>query len=191
MRLKQLLRSVYAWLGFLVMPWIIAIGLTGFYLNHEDAVLAVIASDEVDFSSFERLPANAKADEKSAMDLAAALWPGAAPAVPEVIDYHGEPAYSLNFEANQLILLQASGYYFLKTPYTRTAYRADGTYYHTKYYWSRIFTGVPRAWLVGEEAGHTDRRPRGPRHGGFRSFGHLPVPLAALPPLVRQKAPAG
>ena len=32
------LRTVHTWLGVLVVPWIIIIGATGFYLNHSKGI---------------------------------------------------------------------------------------------------------------------------------------------------------
>jgi hypothetical protein len=41
-RALRLLRTVHAWMGIFLFPWVIAIGATGFYLNHAKIILSVI-----------------------------------------------------------------------------------------------------------------------------------------------------
>ena len=148
MKLMQWLRSIHGWLGIMILPWVIALGLTGFYLNHGDAVMALIGVVELNFNTFELLPGDDMVDEKTAMALAAAYWPGKTFAAPEVINIHGESAFSYKQGENQLIVLVSSGYYFYRTPYTRQAFKPDGTRIDTKYYWSRIFKEFHvRGWL--------------------------------------------
>ena len=36
------LRTLHSWLGVVVLPWVIIFGISGFYLNHPDAVRAVL-----------------------------------------------------------------------------------------------------------------------------------------------------
>jgi len=38
--LERKLRVVHGWLGAIILPWIVLAGLTGFYMNHKDAVIA-------------------------------------------------------------------------------------------------------------------------------------------------------
>ena len=49
-RVLRSLRLVHSWLGVLVLPWIVLFGLTGFYLNHERAVLSLLPDGAYDES---------------------------------------------------------------------------------------------------------------------------------------------
>lgn len=148
MKLMQWLRSIHGWLGIMILPWVIALGLTGFYLNHGDAVMLLFGSGELDFNTFELLPGDEMVDEKTARDLATRYWPGKTFAAPQVIDFHGESAYSFKEAGDQLIVLVSSGYYFYRTPFTRQAFKPGGTLFDTKYYWPRIFKEIHvRGWL--------------------------------------------
>jgi hypothetical protein len=148
MKLMQWLRSIHGWLGILILPWVIALGLTGFYLNHGNMVMALIGSGELDFSTFELLPGDEMVPEQTAVALAAAYWPGKNMGSPEIVDYHGESAYSFKDRDDELIVLVSSGYYFWKTAYTRKAYKPDGTRLETKIYWPRVFKEFHvRGWL--------------------------------------------
>lgn len=137
MKLLQWLRSIHGWLGILILPWIIALGLTGFYLNHGDAVMSLIGSGELDFGTFELLPGDEMVPEPAAMALAATFWPGKSLGAPEIVNYHGEQAYAFKDRDDELIVLVSSGYYFWKTAYARKAYKPDGTRIDTKIYWPR------------------------------------------------------
>lgn len=151
MKLMQWLRSIHGWLGILILPWIIALGLTGFYLNHGDAVLSLIGSGELDFQTFELLPGEQVVEEKTALAIAAAYWPARTFTAAGVIDYHDESAYSLKAGEEELIVLLSSGYYFYKTAYTRKAFKPDGTRIDTKVYWPRIFKEFHvKGWLGGK-----------------------------------------
>jgi len=38
MKLLFAIRKMHGWLGFIILPWIVAYGQTGFYLNHSRLV---------------------------------------------------------------------------------------------------------------------------------------------------------
>jgi hypothetical protein len=55
-RALRLLRTVHAWMGIFIFPWVIVIGATGFYLNHGKLILSVIEGPEYVESRFDEWP---------------------------------------------------------------------------------------------------------------------------------------
>ncbi len=147
-RVLRLLRTVHSWLGIVIFPWIVAIGATGFYLNHERAILPLIAAADYDESRFERWPGAAPAGREAAVAVAAAVWPGET--VSEVLErtYHGRPVFELVMPPGRVIVVKPTGHYFVKTAYTRRTYAPDGTLLHRKVYWDTVLKRLHvRGWL--------------------------------------------
>lgn len=153
MQLFRLLRTVHGWLGVLMLPWIVTIGFTGFYLNHPKAVLAFAGEDTLDAKAFPPLPASVVVDEAYALAVVARYWPQDTATAIEDGAYHGMPSYLIDTTDRQVIVAKPSGYIFAKTDYTRRTYAPDGKLVDTKYYWKRIFKEFHvRGWL-GKAAG--------------------------------------
>mgnify|MGYP006204029133 CR=1 FL=1 len=43
----RLLKTIHSWLGVIVLPWVLIIGLTGLFLNHEGLVMGVLLSGAI------------------------------------------------------------------------------------------------------------------------------------------------
>ena len=52
----RLLKTVHGWLGVFVLPWVIIIGLTGLYLNHERLVMGLLEGEGYDEAQFDAWP---------------------------------------------------------------------------------------------------------------------------------------
>ncbi|MFN3280590.1 MAG: hypothetical protein ACK40I_02810 [Tabrizicola sp.] len=52
----RLLKTVHGWLGVIVLPWVIVIGLTGLFLNHEKLVMGWLEGEGYDEAQFDRWP---------------------------------------------------------------------------------------------------------------------------------------
>ena len=150
MILMQWLRSIHGWLGLFVMPWIVLIGFTGFYLNHPQPILAVFERAEIDDGAFPSAPAGTAVDEAYALKVAESLLPGEALGAASREPYHGRPALFIRAAGHEIIVQIASGYYFDKTEYGRAAYDRDGNRIHSKIYWGRVLKEFHvRGWLGG------------------------------------------
>jgi hypothetical protein len=153
MRLFRLFRTIHGWLGVLMLPWIVAIGFTGFYLNHPRAVLAFAGEDTLDAKALPPLPASVVVDEAYALAVVARYWPQDIATTIADGAYHGMPSYLIDTTDRQVIVAKSSGYIFAKTDYTRRTYAPDGRLVDTKYYWKRVFKEFHvRGWL-GKAAG--------------------------------------
>ena len=69
------LRFFHSWLGIIVLPWIIVIGATGFYLNHSRTILSWIENAPYDESSFADWTNGPPLNRAQAQITADAIWP--------------------------------------------------------------------------------------------------------------------
>jgi len=149
----RVLRTIHSWLGIFVFPWIVAIGATGFYLNHERAILPLFETAQYDESQFALWPGAVPATRDSAMAVAAAVWPGETPTEVLERDYHGHPSFEIVLPSGRVIVTQPTGHYFVKTGFTRRTYAPDGTLLHSKIYWASVFKRLHVTGWLGRGLG--------------------------------------
>jgi hypothetical protein len=152
-RVLRLFRTILGWIGIFVFPWVIVIGATGFYLNHAQAVLAVLEGPKYDESRFDEWPGTEPVTSEMAHAIAMTIWPGEI--IEKVIetDYHGRPSFEFRKASGRIVVTRPTGHYFVKTDYTRRTYAPDGALLHSKTYWGAIFKGVHRAGWLGRGLG--------------------------------------
>lgn len=142
------LRSLHGWLGFLLLPWIIAIGATGFYLNHARTVLNWIEPENFEESTLADWPGAGPLDSDAAAVIAAQYWPEEPLPEPTWERYHGFDAYQFERPSGDVVVAQQTGHYYVKSDFRRTTYAPDGTKVHSKIYWSTVFKRIhTRGWL--------------------------------------------
>jgi len=151
--LLRLLRQIHSWLGIIVVPWIIIIGFTGFYLNHSRAVLSLIEAAPYDESQFADWPGAAPVDFARALGIANSIWPEEPIEKTETGTYHDKPSFIFRKDSGRLIVTQQTGHYFVKTRYTRTTFAPDGTQLHKRIYWGRIFGQLHEDGWIGGKLG--------------------------------------
>ena len=142
------LRSLHGWLGVILLPWIIAIGATGFYLNHARMILDVIEPAKFEESSLREWAGTAPVDLEAAVLIAGRYLPDVPLPEAERVDYHGFAAYQFEHDDGSVIVARDTGHYWVKTDFTRKTFAPDGTEVHSKIYWSTIFKRIhTRGWF--------------------------------------------
>ncbi len=138
MKLMQLLKSIHGWLGVLLLPWVVVIGLTGFYLNHGRLVDAYLPSQEIDENSFAQLAT--PLDEPGAITVAQKYITDGSLNEYDVTDYHDRPAIIFKLSRRDEFIVDVnSGYSFHKTGYRRVTRDQSGAVIDTKIYWGGLF----------------------------------------------------
>ena len=144
----KILRISHAWLAIVVLPWVLMIGLTGFYLNHSKAILKLIEPTGFDEALFANWPDSVEATRDSALALAETIWSNEEVTKFVSKAYHDRPSYIMDMRSGQVIVSRATGHYFVKYGFTRETYAPDGTLLHSKKYWGSIFKTLhTRGWL--------------------------------------------
>jgi hypothetical protein len=145
----RLLKTVHGWLGVIVLPWVIIIGLTGLYLNHQRLVMGLLESARYDEAQFDAWPDPQPMTVAAAQALVEALVPGEAASQDGDTTYHGREAAIFNVGKTQVIVALQTGHYWIKTDLRRVTYAPDGTVLETKIYWESIFKRLhERGWLT-------------------------------------------
>ena len=144
----RLLKTVHGWLGVIVLPWVIVIGLTGLFLNHERLVMGWLESDGYDEAGFDAWPGAKALTLAEAEGRAAAAVPGRTLTPLDDKTYHGRPAAVFEAQGTQVIVALGTGHYWVKTDYSRTTHAPDGTVLERKIYWESILKRLhERGWL--------------------------------------------
>ncbi len=152
-RVLKFLRTIHAWTGIFIFPWIILIALTGFYLNHSKGILALIMPPAYDESGFADWPGAKQADQTSALALAATVWPEESAEGVVQKDYHKRPSFIVEKPSGKVIVNQATGHYFVKTSFTNKTYAPDGTLLDSKIYWGSLFKTLHTRGWAGQRFG--------------------------------------
>lgn len=142
------LRNLHGWLGFVLLPWIIVIGATGFYLNHARTILDWIEPAQFEESSLADWAGAGLVDGGAATEIAAQYWPQMPLPGATHVSYHGFAAYEFKGSGLRVIVAEETGHYYVKTDFTRTTFAPDGTQVHKKIYWSTLFKRIhTRGWF--------------------------------------------
>jgi hypothetical protein len=145
----RVLKTVHGWLGVFVLPWVIIIGLTGLFLNHEGLVLRVLEGEGFDEAQFDTWPDPKPMTVAEARALAERLYSGQTPTLDNDTAYHGRMASILNLPGAQVIVALKTGHYWIKTDFHRETHAPDGTVLDAKTYWGSILKRLHvRGWLT-------------------------------------------
>ncbi len=146
-KLLKFFRVTHGWLGLIVFPWVFAIGLTGLYLNHSSLVLGWIGSTDYDESRFSEWP-DQEISIGQALEIAKTIWPGEGIEGVKDEPYHNLSSFIFTKDSGQIIIIQATGHYFVKTNLTRRTFAPNGALLHKKIYWGSAFKWLHvRGWL--------------------------------------------
>lgn len=136
------LRTIHGWLGFFVMPWIIVIGLTGFYLNHSKTIYEMLPNGSYDEKLMDEWLVTAPVSAATALKLASTIWPNEAVISTTEETYHQRPSYVIEKDSGRIIVTKATGHFWVKSEFTRLTFNPDGALLNKKRYWSNIFKAI-------------------------------------------------
>jgi hypothetical protein len=152
-RFLRICRTMHSWLGALVMPWVLIIGATGFYLNHAQSVLELLGQTELsqsDLDNLTELPVTAQ----MVRQIAETVWPDLPILDTNLVNYLGRQSFGFK-KASGFIFVPASwtGYYFVETTLSRQTYALDGKLLHAQYNLKRIFKSLHETGWIGNGLG--------------------------------------
>lgn len=150
---QRLFQTIHGWLGIFVMPLIIVIGLTGFFLNHSEAISALLPNRDYDESRFDDWPDRQPADAEAAHAIAVAVWPNTRFSASRNARYHERAAFIFDSPRGQVIVAAKTAHYWVKTRFLRKTFDPDGRLLARKVYWGNIITVIHRMGSSGDAPG--------------------------------------
>jgi hypothetical protein len=144
------LRTIHGWLGVIILPWVLIMGFTGFYMNHSKLVLSLFPQTAFSESQFEGHSPPSPITEKIALNIAASIWPKQPVQSIRETTYHGWPSFQLKKPDGRIIVAIPTGHYYVKTRYIRQTFSPNGALLHEKFYWSRVLKELHETgWFGG------------------------------------------
>lgn len=150
MAIERLLRTLHAWLGVLILPWIVLAGLTGLYMNHERLVLSIFP--EGDVSAVQFVSEGQVQTEASARDLAEGLFGSLGPA--RTKRFEGRQAYAFaGPDAGEVLVDRQTGHLWFASRYAVTLYSPKGEKLAQDLRLGRILSSLHGRGWVGRSLG--------------------------------------
>lgn len=140
----RLIKSLHGWLGVLVLPWVIVIGLTGIYLNHSKLILGYLPGGSYDEAQFDDWPNPQLLKLEGAKAVAAAALPAETFKIKQNEVYHNRDVIIFSGKSGRVIVATATGHSWVKTRFMRKTYDPDGRQLDSKIYWGNVFKVLHR-----------------------------------------------
>lgn len=151
--LLKVLRTLHSWLGVIVLPWIIIFGISGFYLNHPDAVRSVLPFTAYNDQAFDFAELPVPLSTNQAADIAREIWPDSEMQSVTRIQYHGYDAIEFNRAAGRIIVVPNTGHYYVKSNLQNKIYTPAGDMADRKIYWDYVLGVFHRTGWLGWSLG--------------------------------------
>lgn len=154
MSFERLMKTIHSWLGVLILPWVVAIGFTGLYMNHDDLILSLFPTQHYDTAGFDTSPLARAQDEVSAENIAALLAPGVALIRDEEEDrFRHRDVITFDAGDFDVVVDRATGFAWTDSRYATRTYAPDGAWLHTRIRWSRVLSSIHERGWVGTALG--------------------------------------
>lgn len=185
MSFERLVKTLHSWLGVLILPWVVAIGFTGLYMNHDDLILSIFPTEHYATDGFDSSPLARPQDEASAAAMAARLAPGADLFLDDEEDrFRHRDVFIFDAGDVDVIVDRATGFAWTDSRYMTRTYAPDGTWLHTRVRWSRVLSSIHERGWVGTAMGTWLADITA---GALVIFGLSGLVLFAMPRLRRRK----
>lgn len=151
--MSRSLRKIHRTLGIFVMPLLLVVALTGLYLNHSNQIYPLLRGAPFDEATFEQDPAARVTDVSAAATISVGVFGNEPVNELQETRYHGRDVFRFKMHSGDVIVVKATGHYWVKTKYVRETFNPDGLKLDHKTYWGRIFkemhTGIVPGGTLG------------------------------------------
>lgn len=154
MSFERVVKSVHSWLGVMILPWVVAAGFTGLYMNHDDLILSVFpATEHYDTALFDASPLARGVDEAEAARIAAVIAPGVDLRLTSDDDFRDRFVFTFDAGSYDVIVDEDTGFAWTDSRYVTRTYEPDGTRLQTRIRWGRVLSSIHERGWVGTGLG--------------------------------------
>lgn len=154
MSFERVLKSIHSWLGVMILPWVVAAGFTGLYMNHDDLILSLFpASAHYDTALFEASPLARAVDGEEAARIAARVVPGVVLHPTSDDNFRNRFVFTFDTGTENVIVDEDTGFVWTDSRYATRTYAPDGTWLHTRIRWGRVLSSIHERGWVGTGLG--------------------------------------
>lgn len=154
MSIERLLKTIHSWLGVMILPWIVAAGFTGLYMNHDDLILSIFPSTEhYDPALFDASALAREVDEAGAERIASGIAPGVVLDLTEDDSFHKRDVFTFDAGSYDVIVDRDTGFVWTDSRYVTRTYQPDGERLHTRVRWGRVLSSIHTRGWVGTTLG--------------------------------------
>lgn len=148
MSVERFLRSLHAWLGVIILPWVVIAGFTGIFMNHRELVLSILPNPTYRVVDFDKGLGAVAQTALTAQVRAEAALPGVVLTLTKQGRYETRAVFTFDGGKTDVIVDQATGHYWIVSRYLRTLYAPDGTKIARKVLWAKLLNTLhSRGWL--------------------------------------------
>jgi len=142
-RLERNLRTLHGWLGVLILPWVMVIGVAGLYLNHKDLVASVLPDAQGrELAAVQGWPEPQPATKAKTAAVARSIWPLAITEPVVETRFRGQDVFKVDTGFGNLLVVRASGHYWVETRYIRRFFDPRGHRLSTGIRWGGLLQGL-------------------------------------------------
>lgn len=152
MSVERFLKSVHSWLGAMILPWVVAAGVTGFYMNHRDLVLSVLP-EPVGAEVFESSPMAREVGAAEAERIAEKMAPDETLLPDGSAQFHGRAVFAFDGDAVRVYVDRATGFGWVRGRYVTRVAAPDGAVLAREVRWSRVLSSIHQRGWVGSALG--------------------------------------
>lgn len=154
MSFERLTKTLHSWLGVVILPWVVIMGFTGLYINHDEAILSLFPTAHYDPSRFDTAPLARPQDQAGAEQIAKRLAAGADIVLDDTEDqYHNRSVYAFTTDEFDVFVDRATGYGWTDSRYMTRTFAPDGSLLHSRIRWSRVLSSLHERGWVGRALG--------------------------------------
>jgi uncharacterized iron-regulated membrane protein len=154
MSFERFLKSVHSWLGVMILPWVVAAGFTGLYMNHDDLILSLFpVSAHYDTALIDASPLARAVDEDDAARIAALVAPGVVLRLTSQDSFRDRFVFTFDAGTHDVIVDEDTGFVWTDSRYATRTYQPDGTWLHTRIRWGRVLSSIHERGWVGTGLG--------------------------------------
>jgi uncharacterized iron-regulated membrane protein len=153
MSFERFVRTLHAWMGVLILPWVVLAGFTGLYMNHADLMNRLLPAAEFEVASFAAAPGAGVQDQASALALVKAAVPGEAVIQKADDSFLDRPVFVFVAGQTEVMVDKSTGNYWLQSRYDRSLHAPDGSLVQREIRWNRVMDSLHSAGWLGRGLG--------------------------------------